>query len=100
MSTISNSPACERSKGDAIWAVWNPQMWEGELLAMHRQFLHIKFTNKGGLTPTITFIYNEKGKVKRRILWDELVALSHITTGKWLIMGDLNKVLYPSEQKG
>lgn len=96
-----NTQAGGEAKGDSIWALWNPQLWEADILVMHKKLLHIMFRNWRRWVTTVTFVYIRGTEVERRELWDSIGRVATISKDKnWLILGDFNKVLSLDERRG
>ncbi|KAL0406375.1 UNVERIFIED_CONTAM: hypothetical protein Slati_3951400 [Sesamum latifolium] len=67
---------------------------EVQVIQDHDQFLHVKVSS--GILPEdifCTFIYAKCSRNPRRILWEELKALSNHKT-PWLVGGDFNAILH------
>lgn len=64
-SSVTNAEARGTDEGDSIWTLWNPRVWKAKVLLIHRQLIHVQFTNQGGLVVVITFAYGRMKVVDR-----------------------------------
>lgn len=61
----------------------------------------ISFTiNRGHASSFCTCIYASPNPTQRPILWNHLINLNHSIDAPWMIIGDFNETLLPSEQRG
>lgn len=76
---VSNSWAWESKTGISIWVLWNPSIWNTKILIVHKQFIHIRFCNNGGLVMVVTYVYGRITTAKRKLPEHEIPHLSSVT---------------------
>ncbi|KAI9102310.1 hypothetical protein K1719_023512 [Acacia pycnantha] len=94
----SFSPSVGRSGGMVV--VWRSDRITVSVLQVDRQFIHLCCTNRIGVTFLLTAIYALPSENSKRVLWEELRKLSLSISRPWVVLGDFNDVLYPSERTG
>jgi exonuclease III len=61
----------------------------------------VTFTvNLGAASTTCTCVYASPTSTLRPNFWSYLTNLSHTITGSWMLIGDFNETLLPSDQRG
>ncbi|XP_024632715.1 uncharacterized protein [Medicago truncatula] len=56
--------------------------------------------NRGNASSFCTCIYASPNPTQRPTLWTHLINLNHSIDAPWMIIGDFNETLLPSEQRG
>ncbi|CAH1422485.1 unnamed protein product [Lactuca virosa] len=93
----SNASLC--SRGTRIAIGWDPGAWDVYVIHSYDQIVHFRVHPKNSNhTFFISFVYAENDYRDRRRLWDYLrIHHSLVKDQPWLIVGDFNQVLKPSE---
>ncbi|XP_026416759.1 uncharacterized protein LOC113312218 [Papaver somniferum] len=83
-----------------IWIAWDPKDVQVSVLSSTSQavFLDISFSSM--INFVVTFIYGENYYVTRSSLWDAIISFASFNTKPWVLMGDFNSLLFPSEKVG
>lgn len=89
---ISNLANETDQQPDSIWLIWDVRLWEIENTIIHEQFIHCTAKNKGGLKLHATFVYASTNYKEREKLWEEIINISRMIQGPWIILGDFNQV--------
>ncbi|XP_074288113.1 uncharacterized protein LOC141613276 [Silene latifolia] len=88
-------------KGGRIWVLWNPSMFSVNFLDYSSQAIHMEVKDLGtGYSFFCTMIYAFNDVTERKALWEDLGAYNISLKGPWVICGDFNTVLVPSERLG
>ncbi|XP_074283310.1 uncharacterized protein LOC141607861 [Silene latifolia] len=88
-------------KGGRIWVLWNPSMFSVNFLDYSSQAIHMEVKDLGtGYSFFCTMIYAFNDVTERKALWEDLGAYNRSLKGPWVICGDFNTVLVPSERLG
>lgn len=83
------------------WALWNPIIWDVEVLSIKLQSSHLKIKNSGGLIIFTTIVYCKNDVETRKEVWRDLIDYSGAFSGeKWIVLGDFNEVLLATERHG
>ncbi|XP_074303782.1 uncharacterized protein LOC141638274 [Silene latifolia] len=88
-------------KGGRVWVIWQPSMFTVQFLDYTAQFIHMEVKDLGtgsNFHCTMVFAFNDV--CKRKALWLQLCAYNRDIKGPWVICGDFNTVLVPSERLG
>jgi exonuclease III len=56
--------------------------------------------SRGNATTTCTCIYASPNATMRSSFWNYLIDISHNITGSWMLIGDFNETVLPSDQRG
>ncbi|KAJ4836985.1 hypothetical protein Tsubulata_017996 [Turnera subulata] len=83
-----------------IWVVWKPNIVQVQVLASSRQYIHMSIHSTADPVWYFTAIYGSPTRELREHLWNDLVALESSTHGPWLLAGDFNAIIDPSEREG
>ncbi|CAN0898705.1 hypothetical protein LINGRAHAP2_LOCUS19863 [Linum grandiflorum] len=83
-----------------IWTLWDSSCVTLTPVSHSPHFLHFKVTGRGGRTFHSTAIYGSPTESLRRVLWSGLGTLASGIDGPWLIGGDFNAILGPSDKLG
>ncbi|XP_074298259.1 uncharacterized protein LOC141629097 [Silene latifolia] len=88
-------------KGGRIWVLWNPSLFRVYILNYNAQFIHLEATDlAAGTASYVTFVYAFNDTQERKSLWSNLCEIKKTIQGPWVICGDFNTVLQPSERLG
>ncbi|KAL9243816.1 hypothetical protein vseg_017658 [Gypsophila vaccaria] len=92
---------CSWHKGGRIWVLWNPKLFDIQILEYGSQYIHMKvyyqIDNRQFL---LTMIYAFNGLNDRVELWNFLKEVADTCSDPWLWLGDFNTVLSPVERLG
>ncbi|KAI9071519.1 hypothetical protein K1719_046498 [Acacia pycnantha] len=95
---LSVSPSVGRSGGIAtVW--WKDRIFVTKI-RRERQFLHFHCVLDGYAPFFYTTFYAVPQSNLKRILWEELKALSNMISNPWAIIGDFNDILLSLEKVG
>lgn len=85
-----------------LWLFWEETTGGLEILESHQQFIHVKVKpNGGGKVWFFTVVYGAPRRQARLALWAHLERLAlDLREEEWLLMGDFNAMLFPSDKKG
>ncbi|XP_074290769.1 uncharacterized protein LOC141617471 [Silene latifolia] len=96
---ISTNSHCH--KGGRVWLLWKPHMFQIHFIEYNAQFIHVCVDELAtGESYHLTMVYAFNGVQERKILWLKLEQFSNQIRGPWLLCGDFNTVLRPSERLG
>lgn len=56
---------------DSIWVGWRRHVWDGSLVSMHLQYMHVHLVNQGCYNLYLMVIYGDNNPIKLRDLWEE-----------------------------
>lgn len=94
--SLDNTPSIGKGR---ILFLWRQDEFQVQLLAMEPQFIHVKVEVKATLQSVyLTVIYASNEQTERLQLWDSLRTLT--VSNVWLVGGDFNNVLRPTEREG
>ncbi|XP_074266616.1 uncharacterized protein LOC141589895 [Silene latifolia] len=94
----TNNSAAE---GGRIWLLWNPGLFDVDILDVSAQTIHTKITNRGAQKQFhFTIVYGYNKLAQRSDLWKSLGQYSVQIAGPWIVGGDFNNVLHPLERIG
>ncbi|KAH9673090.1 reverse transcriptase domain-containing protein [Citrus sinensis] len=82
-----------------IWLMWKDCV-KVEVIINHKQFIHFRIANDIGFISWVTAVYASPNKHIRNLLWKDLEAVARNVPGPWLLGGDFNTILHPSERRG
>ena len=82
-----------------IWLMWK-DCFKVEVIINHKQFIHFSIANDMGFISWATAVYASPNKHIRNLLWKDLEAVARNVSGPWLLGGDFNTILHPSERRG
>ncbi|KAH9670348.1 reverse transcriptase domain-containing protein [Citrus sinensis] len=71
-----------------------------EVTVNHRQFIHFRVSDNGGIISSITAVYASLIPSMRKHLWSELDKLASFVQEPWILGGDFNVILNASEKRG
>ncbi|XP_022857391.1 uncharacterized protein LOC111378428 [Olea europaea var. sylvestris] len=85
-----------------IWVCWNPIDVDVLLVGCSAQAIHVRVNAcNGKWSCVVSVVYGDNIPVKRVDLWDDFIAryggFAHLP---WVVMGDFNSVVSPSEVAG
>ncbi|XP_074276997.1 uncharacterized protein LOC141600652 [Silene latifolia] len=88
-------------RGGRVWILWNPSMFAVNFLEYNAQFIHMEVVDLGtGRQFHLTMVYAFNELLERKLLWQKLCSFQKQIHGAWVICGDFNTVLVPSERLG
>lgn len=76
--------------------LWNGNDVDFKVVHMHKKFIHSTMSKQLGKSSKLTIIYASPCSITYNILWRDLESI--IITNPWLIVKDINLVLYGYEQ--
>ncbi|XP_074300750.1 uncharacterized protein LOC141632064 [Silene latifolia] len=88
-------------KGGRVWILWQPGLFDVQILQYDAQFIHTKVPSR--ITQKIfylTMIYAFNEGNDRVHLWTKLEEFAQQCNGPWALAGDFNTVLCPDERLG
>ncbi|XP_074283237.1 uncharacterized protein LOC141607786 [Silene latifolia] len=88
-------------KGGRVWLIWKPNLYQIHFIVYNAQFIHVKvdeLTTRESFHLTMIYAFN--GVQERKGLWARLCHFQDTMSGPWLIYGDFNTILRPSERLG
>ncbi|KAH0716935.1 hypothetical protein KY285_012966 [Solanum tuberosum] len=92
----------KRSSGEqwgGILVLWDKRVWNGELVLNGEQCITGRFSGVNeDFYWHLSAIYADCNRVARRALWQELLVLKNSLNGPWIVCGDFNITIYPSER--
>ncbi|XP_074298091.1 uncharacterized protein LOC141628904 [Silene latifolia] len=84
-----------------VWIIWNPAMFNVQIILYDAQFIYLVATDvESKCQVTLTMVYAYNGTQERKELWVKLSQIKIQTQGPWVICGDFNTVLSPTERLG
>ncbi|XP_061361234.1 uncharacterized protein LOC133305091 [Gastrolobium bilobum] len=84
-----------------IWILWDDRDVEVEIIQSHHQYVHTKILYlEEKKFNFVSFVYGSPRRIERCCLWEGLEELAEGIHSSWVILGDLNSVLSPSEKVG
>lgn len=88
-----------------IWALWDSNRLEVDILPHGRQTLHLILKVKSNVDFSNSYwlcsgIYASTHLADRLMLWDELKTISDHYLGPWALIGDFNEVVTHNEKSG
>ncbi|XP_074263471.1 uncharacterized protein LOC141586209 [Silene latifolia] len=88
-------------RGGRVWILFNPSMFAVNFLEYNAQFIHMEVADLGtGRQFHLTMVYGFNELQERKLLWEKLSLFKRQIHGAWVICGDFNTVLVPSERLG
>ncbi|KAF7835740.1 ribonuclease H [Senna tora] len=82
-----------------IWVMSNLPKDEFEILLSTAQAITFKL-GRNDKTWAVTSVYGSPNPASRGLLWDHLRSLKPLIKVPWLVLGDFNEILLPSEVSG
>ncbi|XP_061338113.1 uncharacterized protein LOC133284981 [Gastrolobium bilobum] len=84
-----------------IWLMWDEVDYTPQILKSNHQLIHakIRYINQPKVE-YISIVYASPRRYERRALWKDLVDLNVDSSSLWVVMGDFNSLLDPSEKSG
>lgn len=83
-----------------IWLLWTDHI-SLRVLANHRQFIHTEISDaQGNNKGLFTAVYGSPNATLREVLWHELSQLYIPAEAAWILAGDFNATIDPSERRG
>ncbi|XP_074299370.1 uncharacterized protein LOC141630450 [Silene latifolia] len=88
-------------KGGRIWVIWDPQLFEVDILDVSVQCIHSLVTDKvRKMKFWFTVVYGMNKAVEREPLWSSIRHYYSTVNGSWIVGGDFNTVLARNERIG
>ncbi|XP_026396165.1 uncharacterized protein LOC113290792 [Papaver somniferum] len=83
-----------------IWVAWDPRVVQVSVLSSSPQavFLDVSFSSM--INFVVTFIYGDNYYITRNLLWDSITAFASFSHRPWVLLGDFNSLLVPSDKVG
>lgn len=75
---------------DSIWIGWHKNNWTCNILAHHKQYLHMRMENMGGYSFNIVVVYMDCSPIKWRELWAKLVDIKNSIGTEESIIGGIS----------
>ncbi|XP_074293363.1 uncharacterized protein LOC141620371 [Silene latifolia] len=87
--------------GGRVWVLWKPHVFNVNILKYSAQAIHMKVTEISTKFHFLcTMVYDFNDTHERKALWLELNAFADSISSPWIICGDFNCVLSPTERLG
>ncbi|XP_074315441.1 uncharacterized protein LOC141651640 [Silene latifolia] len=87
--------------GGRIWVLWNPSIFQVQFLHYSAQLIDMEVLDfTSNFRFYCTFVYAFNGINERTPLWEDLQQFSQQIVAPWVVCGDFNCVLSPSERLG
>ncbi|CAL1361959.1 unnamed protein product [Linum trigynum] len=85
-----------------IWLLWNEAEFNISRVDSQAQFIHVLAARTGRPEDkwNLTAVYANPAPIQRRQLWAALRRISESQELPWILMGDFNSILHPSEKLG
>lgn len=81
------------------WMGWKDSI-RIQIISSHPQFIFLRINNFIFNKPLfISFVYGSLNRLKRKLLWEGLQSIAPNHSIPWLILGDFNTILSPSEKR-
>ncbi|XP_062118735.1 uncharacterized protein LOC133832402 [Humulus lupulus] len=81
-----------------IVVAWNPNSFMVDIRGSSSQWMHFLVQIKHGIQFAVTVVYSLNDMNGRERLWEDMKNIGSITSCPWMIMGDFNSVLFPSDR--
>ncbi|XP_026396164.1 uncharacterized protein LOC113290791 [Papaver somniferum] len=83
-----------------IWVAWDPGVVQVSVLSSSPQdiFLDVSFSSM--INFVVTFIYEDNYYITRNLLWDSITDFASFNHRPWVLLGDFNSLLVPSDKVG
>lgn len=82
-----------------IWMLWNNSTMELELVAMDNQVVAVEVKQPGVPPWMMSAIYASTQRFLRELLWDYMIQMAKFMNIPWLVLGDFNQIMDPTEKK-
>ena len=82
-----------------IWLLWKEE-FAVEVTVNHRQFIHFRVSENGGIISSITAVYASPIPSMRKHIWSELDKLGSFVQEPWILWGDFSVIMNASEKRG
>ncbi|XP_074315308.1 uncharacterized protein LOC141651499 [Silene latifolia] len=97
--SISTNTSCH--PGGRIWVLWKPNIYQVHFLHYSAQAIHMRITEiSTDFQFHCTMVYAFNDTIDRKDFWSDVSIYSDNITGPWLLCGDFNCVLTPTERLG
>ncbi|KAK4260483.1 hypothetical protein QN277_003587 [Acacia crassicarpa] len=84
-----------------IWVLWDNDTFDITYLSSSTQTLHCQvYDRTNNSTSLVTMVYGETTLSSRNPLWDSLRSLAINSTLPWLVLGDFNAFMSPTDKLG
>ncbi|XP_062116852.1 uncharacterized protein LOC133830788 [Humulus lupulus] len=81
-----------------IVVAWNPLSFDVDIRGGSSQWMHFNVAVKNGAQFAITIVYAFNDMKGRERLWVDLEHIAHDISCPWIVMGDFNAILSPSDR--
>ncbi|XP_074267057.1 uncharacterized protein LOC141590359 [Silene latifolia] len=97
--SVSRNTFCH--PGGRVWVLWKPNVFSINFLHYSAQAIHMEVTEISiGSHFFCTMIYAFNDITDRKVLWKDLMFFADSINGLWMLCGDFNCVLSPTERLG
>lgn len=83
-----------------LWLLWNDEQINMHIEGHTFQEIHAVAEVSATIRVLLSFVYGSPDRNRRKILWSNLVSVASLTDMPWLVCGDFNDILSPSEKWG
>ncbi|XP_015945942.1 uncharacterized protein LOC107471016 [Arachis duranensis] len=83
-----------------IWCLWNKDVWDVQVLRIHKQLIHCKVSWNKQEPWFLTAIYGSPNPTIRRDLWYMLEKIANLTIGPWCIGSNFNAIKSAQDSGG
>ncbi|XP_074299563.1 uncharacterized protein LOC141630691 [Silene latifolia] len=88
-------------KGGRVWLLWDPTLYQVDILNVTAQCIHSKVVDKSRkVVFWYTLFYGFNKSQEREPLWQALKGFSVLISGPWLVCGDFNSVTETKDRIG
>ncbi|XP_074313830.1 uncharacterized protein LOC141649026 [Silene latifolia] len=97
--SVSTNTFCH--PGGQVWVLWKPNVFSINFVHYSAQAIHMEVTEiSTGSHFFCTMIYAFNDITERKVLWKDLMFFADSINGPWMLCGDFNCVLSPTERLG
>ncbi|KAF8377878.1 hypothetical protein HHK36_031266 [Tetracentron sinense] len=84
-----------------VWFCWDPEQLDVSPISITDQAIHCLVNAAGWVSPiVVSTIYGANDRLNRENLWQDLRVFSQVHNLPWVVLGDFNSILFPSEKRG
>ncbi|XP_074288599.1 uncharacterized protein LOC141613757 [Silene latifolia] len=88
-------------KGGRVWLLWDPQIFQVDILDINAQCIHSKVYDKVRKVQFwLTMVYGFNKLQERESLWNVLRSYVGLLDGSWLVCGDFNSITDTNDRIG
>ncbi|XP_074299195.1 uncharacterized protein LOC141630247 [Silene latifolia] len=88
-------------KGGRVWLLWDPKLYNVEVLHISAQCIHSRVVNKvNRMVFWLSMVYGFNKAHEREPLWEDLRGYSSCVNGPWMVCGDFNSIMNVGERIG